>query len=361
MAYHAVDWALGYTKRDKGPLENTQTADYNMQKLLREGYIRDSKLLDIGGLKDFAWQVTWWDERRTGDDALEKHLGDGEGYVIFVHGWTGNHTIWEQLPAMIVKRNPRLVAITIDHNGFGQSQFTRDPSLEECNPPAAMRTLENFVETLKLRPQQRETDKKVVNLVGHSMGGATLFYANPALWTPGEMTRYALAPALLLEDHGKQAFYTSLGLATEIVNRISAFEVILNAVTPPIVSVLCAGASDFIKQTHEKQTFQTDPGTTAATFTAMGQLRDYNIATQHFDSMRVMLGHVDALVGLGPMIDLLSKLALPPGNVRVVPGPHYFFSVGADSQVKHTRNRDLVVDDIIDLHNRAYQRQVSGG
>jgi hypothetical protein len=359
---YPLDWPRGYLSRGKGEIPNTYTAVYSLKKLVNDGYISkkdEGGLLIDSGLSDLIWEVTWADDRNTPDDELEDRFDNVQGYVIFIHGWTGNHTIFEELPGMIVNANRRLVVFSVDHNGFGKSLFAQDPRVEGCNPPAAMRTIERWVNAIKIRRQRGETMPKVINFVGHSMGGATLFYANPMDWSFGEMTRYALAPALLLEDDTKQAFYRGLGLAIDLVNRIPAFEIIERVVKPQIISTLCGGASDFIKSAHDVQYSLTPRATTATTLTAMGVLQDWEIP-RDFGLFRVMLGHRDALVGLTPMLDLVSKLEFPTANIRVVPGSHYMFSVGRDSAFQHAQNRELVVEDILALHDRAVEMQKSG-
>jgi pimeloyl-ACP methyl ester carboxylesterase len=357
-----IEWARGYVSRAAGDLPNTYTALYSMKKLLAEGYINkrdENGLLLDANLSDFWWEVTWTEDFETPDEDLPARFAEAQGYAIFIHGWTGNHTIFEALPGMVVTENRRLIAISVDHNGFGKSSFLAEPAIERCNPPAAMYTLERWIDAIKIRRQRGDSNPRTINLIGHSMGGATLFYANPIKWNFGELTRYSLAPALLLEDEIKQAFYSTLGLAIELVNRIPAFELIERAIKPRIISTLCAGASDYIKQAHDNQYRETPRGTTAATLTAMGVLRDWEIP-RNFDLMRVMLSHRDALVGLTPMIDLVCTLEFPSANVRVVPGSHYMFSVGRDSAFQHAQNRDLVIEDILMLHNRAYEMQKSG-
>ena len=345
-----------------GPLDDTYTATYNMRKLLDERLVdmtAGNGLLLDSLLDNMTWQMTWAEDYDTPDGHLPERLDDADGYVIFVHGWTGTYGIWELLPALVVQANRRLIAISVDHNGFGGSLFTRDPRLEECNPPAAMRTLQRWADVLELRRQPGEPRIKVMNFVGHSMGGATLFYCNPLQWRYGEVTRYALAPALLLVDDVKAAFYTSMGLGLSIVNRIPAFEIIYRAVKPRILDILCAGSTDTVKEIHRHQTDVVDRGTTGATILAMGQLRDWEIP-RNFELFRVMLGHRDPLVGLTPMLDLLTTLEMPVGHIRVIPGTHYMFSVGRDSAFQHAQARELVVEDILALHDTAYQMQKVG-
>ena len=57
------------------------------------------------GLVDLVWQVMWADNDATPDEELEDRIGEAQGYVVFMHGWTGNHAIWESLPGMVVTGN----------------------------------------------------------------------------------------------------------------------------------------------------------------------------------------------------------------------------------------------------------------
>ena len=60
------------------------------------------------------------------------------------------------------------------------------------------------------------------------------------------------------------------------------------------------------------------------------------------------------------MMDLLGGLEFPVRNIRVVPGSHYMFSVADANQeqsemvYQHVQSRQLIVEDILDLHDRAY-------
>lgn len=359
-------WAQGHSKRAEGLVPNTQTAKYHMRDLIQKGHIPASEGLSMlaeSHLNDFVWEVTWAEDYETPDEEIENRLLNVQGYVIFIHGWTGNHTIWEELPGLVVSANRRLVAISIDHNGFGQSEFTDNtPEMNICNPPAAMETVQRFIDLIKIRRQPGENQPKVINFVGHSMGGATLFYLNPIHWRFGEETRYALAPALLLEDEIHKAFYTTLGLGIGILQRIPVLEVIERLVKPTVLETLTTGSSQYIKQTHDEQYQRTPRGITGATFMAMGLLKNSEIAHK-WDTFRVMLGHRDPLVGLVPMMDLLYKLEYPVANLRVVPGTHYMFSIGNDNPhraYQHAQNREVIVQDIVAQHQMAYEMQRTG-
>jgi pimeloyl-ACP methyl ester carboxylesterase len=359
-----LNWARGFTSRGIGPLPETYTADYQMTDLIAKGMLvpgeARSVLLD-SGLVDMVWQITWSDPYPYPDPQLPERFYDCDGWVVFIHGWTGNHTIWEDLPAMIVRANPRLVALSVDHNGFGRSRFVVDtPALDRCCPPSAMAAIERLVNVLKLRRQPGDPKRKVINFAGHSMGGAALFYLNPTRYDIGEETRYAIAPALLMNDSLHRAFFNAMGLGIGIVDKLRIFEPIEDIIKPNMVSAVCEGSSAYVKQAHTRQYDETPRGTTSATFRAMGLLQNWEIA-RRWDLFRVMLGHKDTLVGLLPMMDMLSSLEVPAGNIRVVAGSHYMFSVGTETAFQHAQNRELVLNDILDQHNRALDMQKTGG
>jgi hypothetical protein len=264
------------------------------------------------------------------------------------------------MPAQIVRANRRLIAISVDHNGFGQTRFvSNEPELGSCCPPSAMTSMERFVNVLKIRRQPGEASHKVINFVGHSMGGAALFYLNPLHWDSGEETRYAIAPALLLNDNVHRLFFNAMGLGISIVDRLRFFEPIEDLIQPAMVEAVCEGASDFVKHTHTTEYDETPRGTTSATFRAMGMLHNWEIA-HRWDTFRVMLGHKDTLVGLNPMMDLLSEMEVPPGNIRVVAGSHYMFSVGQNTVFQHAQNRDLAVQDVLEQHEHTLNWQRTG-
>jgi pimeloyl-ACP methyl ester carboxylesterase len=366
MTTSPLSWVKGYVRRGEGRLPNTYVADYSLSDLMRKGYIHPSEgqlLLSEGGLQDFFWQMTWPEDFETPDEMLETNLKMAQGYAIFIHGWTGNHNIWEELPDMTVSSNRQLIAISVDHNGFGNSTLMDStPELETVNPPACMTTIQRWLDLMKLRRQPGEPGLKVINFIGHSMGGATLFYLNPINWRFGEETRLALAPALLLEDELYRAFFTTLGIGIGILERLRGLDFIGQALKPTVIRTLCEGATSYVMHEHSEQYEETPRGVTGATFMAMGRLKNREIA-QTWDNFRVVLGHKDRLVGLTGMMDLLAKMEFPVSNVRVVPGSHYFFSVGTDSPHNaflHAQNRELVVQDILELHKRAYEMQRKG-
>lgn len=359
-------WIEGYSERRTGTIPDTYVAEYKLSHLIQKGYIDRHDAQDFltdSGLVDFHWEVTWPEDYDVPDEMLVDRIANVQGYVVWVHGWTGNMHIWEDLPARVVNKNRRLVSIAIDHNGFGGSLFEdTTPELDVCNPPAAMKTLKRFVDLIKIRRQPGQVGNKVINLVGHSMGGATLFYLNPMQWNFGEVTRFAVSPAILLEDESHRAFYQTLGLGIGILQRLPALEVFERFLKPGVLRTLAAGASEAVKEIHDIQYNATPRGITGATFMAMGRLSNTEIA-HDFDLMQVMLGHRDPLVGLVSMMDLLGKLEFPAAHIHVVPGTHYMFSIGRESVMNtlhHAQARDILVNDILELHDRAIQKQKVG-
>ncbi|MBE2270650.1 MAG: alpha/beta hydrolase [Anaerolinea sp.] len=363
MIAEKLAWMRGYIQREEGDVPGTQTALYRLTDLINAGLIPTSigrPFLFDAGLLDMVFALIWADDHATTNEELEAKFEECEGFVVFMHGWTGNHAIWESIPGMTVVSNKKLIAITVDHNGFGASLLVDEtPPLDKCNPPAAMNTIENLIDVLQLRRQPGQRSPKVINFVGHSMGGAALFYLNPLRWRMGEETRLALAPALLLDDDTKRIFFTAVGLGIGIVNRLHIFEVFERFLKPQVIEAVCSGASYYVKELHRYQYQHTPRGITASTFLAMGLLNNREIPRQ-FDFFKTMLGHRDTLVGLVPMMDLLSRLEFPASNVRVVAGSHYMFSVGPDAVFQHAQNRELVVQDVLTLHAAAYLRQRIG-
>ncbi|MBC8099981.1 MAG: hypothetical protein H7Y11_11110 [Armatimonadetes bacterium] len=361
-----IAWVNGYVRRGAGTVSNTYVADYSLVALMRKGLIDvtgGQRLLAEGRLEDFCWQMTWPEDFETPDELLEPNLKNAQGYAVFIHGWTGNHHIWEALPGMTVTSNRRLIAFSVDHNGFGASELVdHTPDLETVNPPACMVTIQNWVDLIKIRRQPGEATLKVVNFIGHSMGGATLFYMNPLFWRLGEETRLALAPALLLEDELYRTFFTTLGIGIGLLERLRVFDFIGQGLKPTVIRTLCEGATAFVINEHDKEYDNTPRGVTGATFMAMGRLKNREIAAT-WESFRIVLAHKDRLVGLTGMMDLLGKMEFPVSHVRVVPGSHYFFSVGTDDMhtaYLHAQNRELVVQELLALHERAYEMQKKG-
>jgi len=361
-----MNWVSGYVRRGEGRIANTWVLYYSLRELMHRQLIdraEGERFLKESGLIDFYWEVTFPDDFEMPDEMLVDRIANVQGYVVFVHGWTGNHTIWEDLPGFVCTQNRQLVSIAVDHNGFGGSPFEDvTPSLESCNPPAAMKTLQKWVDLMKFRRQPGMSRLKVINFVGHSMGGAMLFYMDPMQWRYGEVTRTALAPALLLEDENRRLFYTTLGLGIGILQRLPVLEVIERFIKPGMLNTLVVGASDEVKKIHSDQYSDTARGVTGATFMAMGRLNNYEIA-RDFRLMRVMLGHRDPLVGLVDMMDLLMKLEFPAANLHVVPGTHYMFSIGREdplNALQHAQNRDMVVEDILQINAEALKMQKTG-
>ncbi len=360
-----LGWLKGYEalSREAGNVPNTQEAAYSLRHLAELGLLPQSavnSMLVDSGLYDYHWHMVWADESPTPDEALEQRIGEADGYVIFLHGWLGSHAIWEDLPGILLTKNNRLVCLVADHNGFGGTAFSGDmPIFDLCSPVGAMRATEGWLALLGLRRQLGDPKPKTINFVGHSMGGAMLFFAREEAWRVGEMTRLALAPALLLHDEAHRAFYTTLGLGIGLVGRIKALELVENLVKPSVVETLAGGATQSVKDEHARIYEATPRSITARTFAAMGVIQKHP-EPHRWELMKVILGHQDVLVGLIPAIDLLQELDFEVTQMRVVMGTHYFFSVGNESKKWHRQNLAIVLEDILHLHEHALRRQRNG-
>src|SRR5258708_38991698 len=102
------EWLKGYNARSSGDQFRVQSASYSLMTLAEKGMLKrdevNGMLLDTG-LRDFTGHVTWGEDYETTDDELEARIGVAEGYVVFIHGWTGSNAIWEDLPARVVTKN----------------------------------------------------------------------------------------------------------------------------------------------------------------------------------------------------------------------------------------------------------------
>src|SRR5664279_453504 len=117
MIQTQLGWTRGYLSRSEGDMPGTQTADYRLSDLVNRGLISAHEgrgLLIDAGLVDLFWQVMWADNDATPDEELEARIGGAQGYAVFMHGWTGNHAIWESIPGLVVTSNRQIVAIALD-------------------------------------------------------------------------------------------------------------------------------------------------------------------------------------------------------------------------------------------------------
>jgi pimeloyl-ACP methyl ester carboxylesterase len=300
------------------------------------------------GLADFAWRLFYstrgWGKRIS----CQQALAYSQGIVIFIHGWAASGEIWEDLPARVCQGNHRLVCLVPDVNGFGGSPFIEAemPPVELCDPPACMRAVELWLELLKLRANPR----RVFTFVGHSMGGAALFFKKvPQEAEPHGL--YAIAPALLSNDTLRKGFYTALGTGIGAGIQYGLLDRLKDALAPAVVERLIAGASQRVKSEHERVFASTAKGTVAQTFYALGQLKR-KPPRRSWSNFKVILGHRDRLVALSPSMCLLEELGLSSANIKVVLGDHYLFSVGRDTQRTHRENAEIVLQEILALHDQ---------
>jgi hypothetical protein len=210
-----------------------------------------------------------------------------------------------------------------------------------------MRAVEKWIEAMKLRG--RAGTKRVFTFVGHSMGGAALFYMNDKDWAEYRYARCAVAPALLCNDALRQGFYIGLGMGIGAGLHYSLLDKLKEKLAPWLIQQLIAGASEAVKAEHLRIFEKTNKGTLAQTFYALGQVEEPH-RRRRWKNFRVFLGHKDRLVGVAPMLNLLEDLCFRSENIRVVLGDHYLFSASIQTRRNHGENRVILLKEILQLH-----------
>ena len=347
------DWTTGHQSLRHEATEGVVSTTYTLNQLVQDGLIGQEEADGFGGetgLADFAWRVFWPQASLKGREYPEA-MGQAQGVVVFMHGWDGSNVIWEQIPAMVCAANPRLVALVPDVNGFSGSPFVEElPPIKACDPAADMAAVERWIEILGLRSSQRATRRlRVVTLVGHSMSGAALFYLDEARWRPHEVGRVAVAPALLINDGMRKSFYKALGVGIWAGSATETLGWLKTRLAPSIVEMLIGAASQVVKAEHVRLFNTTPKGVLAQTFFAMGAT-PHPVKPRSWHHFQTVLGHTDRLVGVKPMLDLLEELGFTSDQVRVVFGDHYHFSVSNQSRRLHLRNREILYQEILDMH-----------
>ncbi len=348
-------WAEGPKTQRKEKLKGIVSARFDLQNLVGTGFLGKKGLNAFRqetGLRNFSWRV-FHHARFFGKSTPRREvLKRAQGFVVFLHGWDGSGAVWEDLPALVCHSSPRLVSLVPDINGFGASPFGAEiPDPSQCDPPACMRAVERWLDTVKLRSAPRAKRKKPFTFVGHSMGGAALFYKDERGWEEHEYALCAIAPALLHNDLLRKGFYKALGVGIVAGVQYAVLDQLKEMLAPTIVERLSPGASAAVKREHQRVFERASKGTLAQTFWAMGQTAR-RPRRRNWDNLKVILAHSDTLVGLSPMLNLLQELGLTAENIRVVLGDHYLFSVGQQTRKTHGVNKGIVLQEILALHER---------
>jgi len=340
-------------------IPDVESTSYALSSLADQGLLTTRHLADFQdetGLADMAWRVFW--NRTALDEAggdLRSLLRRTHGFVIFIHGWSGAGSMWERLPALICAANPRLIALAPDLNGFGNTPFLAEvPPVERCDPYAMMRVVTYWVEMLGLRSSERARQRrKVITFVGHSMGGAALFYFQEQSWHENEFARCAVAPTLLIDPDLRQGFYRALGVNAWAGKPVDEFKARL---TSQVLENLLGSASEVTRAAHLRIFESTPRGTLAQTFYAMsGALAELDV--KRWSNFRVVLAHDDQVLNVSRMLRLLDDLGLFANQIQVVKGDHYLLSVGNEHRRISRRNREIVLGEILYLHEICRERQ----
>ena len=277
-----------------------------------------------------------------------------QGFVVFMHGWDGSGNIWEHLPALICAANPRLIAL----NGFGGSPFLAEvPAVEQCDSWAVMQSVIHWVNMLGLRSGTRaRRRRRVITFVGHSMSGAAPFYFQERGWYDNEFARCVLAPVLLIDNKLRQEFYQALGVNLWADKPVDALEKIKSGLTLRVVENLIGDVSQATRAEH-LNIFETTPkGALAQTFYAMGAAAR-ELEAQRWRNFRVILARDDRMLNISQMLRMLDDLGLASNQIQVVWGDHYLFSIGNRNHRMHLRNREIVLGEILHLHELCRERQ----
>ncbi len=353
------DWVGDFKSSRQEGQDGIVSLSFDLSTLVEKGYPGKkafAQFKEATGLADFAWRVVYNRRFWGGPIARKEVLRRAQGFVVFIHGWGGSGEIWESLPSMVCWKNHRLVAFVLDVSGFGGSPFIEAemPEVAQCNPEGCMRAVEKWIETMKLRG--RAGTRRVFTFVGHSMGGAALFYMNDKDWAKDRHARCAIAPALLCNDTLRQGFYIGLGLGIGAGLQYSLLDKLKEKLAPWLIKELIGGASKAVKVEHLRIFEKTNKGTLAQTFYALGQAEEPHRRRQ-WKNFRVILGHQDRLVGVAPMLNLLEDLGFRSENIRVVLGDHYLFSASSKTRRGHGENRDILLEEILQLHEGCRTRQ----
>jgi len=328
--------AIHYTSK------NVVTQRFYLSELAEQRGLADSITFEAfqqkTDLADFYWQAMYF--KMPGfDQGLEEALIHADGYVFFMHGWTGSHRIWENLPVWLTGKHKNLVCFNFDLNGFGESSFLSEtPAAEQCSPAAIMKSIEHWLEAVQLWPPPPGRSKPPFYLfVGHSMSGAALFYKDTTGWKDIAHGFYALAPALFYNDSQRQTFFKTLGVSI----GLPSFNAVKDALAPRVIDILGPGASQPVKTEHLRIYDKTPFGTLAQTLHVLGSSappppraswRRYNVA----------LGHKDRIVKLESTLSLLETLNFRPEQLHLTFGDHYFFSYGPGSPTSHEHNQQMI-------------------
>lgn len=313
------------------------------------------------GLGDLAWRVVYAGGSKRQPLSLRDHLNRHQGAFIFIHGWDGSGAVWEDLPALVCKANTRLVSLVPDVNGFGSTPFLDEvPRVAHCSPKGLIRAVELWLGLLHFGPDRGRRSKRPTLFVGHSMGGAALFYKTEEGWENQPYGLCAVAPALLHNDGLRKGFYVTLGVGIGAGLQLDFLDRFKDRLAPRVVEALIEGASRPVKREHRRVFANTPKGTLAQTFYALG-VTEEKVQRTTWDNFRVILGHRDRLVGIAPMLELLESLGLGSDNIRVTLGDHYFFSYGKGSPREHARNREILLEEILTLYEQVRCGHLPGG
>lgn len=291
------------------------------------------------GLADFYWEASYYQPpgcRRTLREAFEQ----ADGFAIFLHGWNGNHRIWEDLPMRLIQQYQQVVCLNLDIHGFGQSPFIHSyPKPEHADLPAAMASVEKWLETVSLWPATYRQRKPFYLFVGHSMGGGVLFYKDQLSWQNDLYGCYMMSPSMLYHETIRRLLFQIVGAAI-LIPHVTPIK---KLVAQLVIWVAMNEASRRVKWEHGH--YQDPFETLSGTLTGIG--KSSKPTRTDWSQFKLVLGNRDVLVNPKQMINFVEEFGFKPEQIRVMMGDHYFLSYDKSSPITHKYNRQTILDDLV--------------
>ncbi|MDM8526780.1 alpha/beta hydrolase [Anaerolineales bacterium HSG24] len=336
-----LEWSTTPTNRNRTSPDVT-TETFHLSKLAQQRLLDNTtfgRFQVQTGLADFYWEASYYHPPHRKTSLLDA-LVKTDGFVIFLHGWNGNHRIWEDLPTRLIQAYPNLVCLNLDIHGFGQSPFIKEkPPIHQATLQAAMTAVESWLELINLRPTPYRATKPFYMFVGHSMGGGIIFYKDQPQWQNETYGCYMMSPSMLYHEIIRRLLFQLVGWSI----LIPYVTPIKNMVAQLVIWFAMNEASRRVKWEHGQYE---DPFDTLSA-TLLGVSQSPKPSRTDWSQFRLVLGNRDMLVNPKLMLNFVEKLGFTPDQIRMVIGDHYFLSYDETSPISHKYNREIVLADLV--------------
>jgi hypothetical protein len=197
----------------------------------------------------------------------DEWLARARHLIVLLHGYSFGRETWRDMAAALVRDNPDALVVTIDHTGFGESAYLRDPPApEHLGYSAVARAALAWTELAGLE------DVPTV-FVGHSLAGSGLLSLPDDAFGP-HRARIAMTPNFrrLAKPWWQRAMKTLFLRSIQLVARTRGiYETILGWLFRPNFQTMLLGPARRAEMLAEAKRLP------VATHVAIG------IATEHFD------------------------------------------------------------------------------